>query len=134
MELEKLPGIGDFVRKLQINYKRGKDKQHVVVQSVLEGCVKGVPQGCLMGAVTYQLSSMSNSDSVKAKLSPEQRRTLEQANTATAKSMPMSMLAFSVLFGVQFGCMELFKHYRKKDDVWNQCASYYTYLQVSLDI
>jgi hypothetical protein len=130
MGVEELPVVGDFVRKLQVQYNRGKDKQHIVVRSVLEGCVKGVPQGCLIGAVSYQLTLMSNSDSVRAKMPPEHRRALEQANSAPAKSLPMSMLAFSALFGVQYAFVEIFKHYRKKEDVWNQYASQTPHIQV----
>jgi hypothetical protein len=122
LPLAKLPVIGDGIEKFMVKYEAGKAKQGVAARAVMEAVVKGVPQGCLIGGVSFSLQNMMNNPAMNDKMSPEQLKTMQQAKAMQPKTMAASCLAFSALFGTQFALTELIKHFRKEKDVWNVYA------------
>lgn len=129
MQIEKIPVIGEFAEKAMTKYRTGKAKQGVAVKSLMEAVFRGVPQGCVIGAVSYQFQSLSSSEAMKSKMSPEQKRTLEQSTAMQPKNMPSAMMAFAALFGVQYGLLEVMKNVRKEEDIWTQCVPSSEHLQ-----
>lgn len=114
-----IPIIGPPYEKFMEKYKAGKEKQNVMVRAAMEAVVRGVPQGCILGVASFQLSKMMMSDDVKAQMDPAQRKKLEQTSAMSPKSIPAAMLSFAALFGTQYALVEIIKHYRKEKDTWN---------------
>lgn len=123
MSDEGIPLISPVMRKVQnfgVWYEEKKKAQHVGVRMAL-AAVPGAFQGGMLGSVTHYLTKMSASPSAMAKMSPEQRATLEQTANKTLSESVKPLVA---LFVVQSALTEAVNHYRKgKDDVWQMCAS-----------
>lgn len=119
-----IPLISPIVQKVQnfgAWYEEKKKAQHVGVRMAL-AAVPGAVQGGVLGSVTHYLTKMSASPSAMAKMSPEQRATLEQ--TAN-KTLPQTVKPLIALFVVQSALTEAVSHYRKgKDDMWQMCGSH----------
>jgi hypothetical protein len=122
MALASIPVVGDVYEKFMRRFEEGKAKQGIAGKVVMEA-VKGLPQGCLLGACSISLSNMMTSAQSTKAMTPDQRKSLEMTLKSQPKSIPEAMIAFSALFCVQYGMLEAIKHYRKEKDVWNVYAS-----------